>query len=312
MASTSPVELLTTYGPHRDASAPVLSFEESRDYCRRLAASHYENFVVASWLLPRELRPHFHAVYAYCRWADDLADEAGSPEECLRLLDWWHNELRECYQGRLQHPVFIALRETIDEFKIPEQPFADLIDAFRQDQLVQRYATFDKLLDYCTRSANPVGRLVLYLGRCANPELIAWSDSICTGLQLANFWQDVARDWDKGRIYLSQETSDRFGCGDTPWNERRATPEFRAALEYEVDRAERYLLDGLPLVEAVTPELCGDVWLFVQGGLRILKHIRAQQFDVWTRRPKVAKFEQLGLLLGCLRRNWFRSKGRRS
>jgi phytoene/squalene synthetase len=151
----------------------------------------------------------------------------------------------------------------------------------------------------------------LYLGECAQEPLIALSDSICTGLQLANFWQDVARDWDKGRIYLPRETAERFGCGNQPWTERRATSEFRAALAYEVERAERYLLDGLPLVERVAPALRGDVWLFVQGGLRILKHIRAQQFDVWSRRPKVTKLEQLGLLAGCVWRNTFRRGGQR-
>lgn len=303
MASLAPVDLLPIYGPHVLPDRPAATLEESLLYCRQLAQQHYENFVVASWLLPRELRPHFYAVYAYCRWADDLADEAGSPEECLRLLDWWHHELQECYRGRVRHPVFVALYETVTEFEIPISPFADLLDAFRQDQLVRRYATFDKLLDYCSRSANPVGRIVLHLGRCYDHARGRLSDSICTGLQLANFWQDVARDWDKGRVYLPSETLQRFRCDDQPWVARRATDEFRAALRFEVDRAEMFLRAGLPLVGAVPRALRGDVWLFAQGGLRILQHIRRQQFDVWSVRPRVTKAEQLRLLVGCVWRN---------
>src|SRR5438128_3566264 len=171
------------------------SLTEARAYCGRLARNHYENFSVASVLLPRRLLGHFHAIYAYCRWADDLGDETGGGPEALALLGWWRDELLRCYDRRPTHPVMIALRPTIDRFRIPPEPFLDLLRAFEQDQKVKRYETLEQLLDYCRCSANPVGRLVLYVCRAHDAERVALSDAICTGLQLANFWQDVARDF---------------------------------------------------------------------------------------------------------------------
>ncbi|HWA96936.1 MAG TPA: squalene synthase HpnC [Pirellulales bacterium] len=280
------------------------SLAESREYCRRLARSHYENFTVASWLLPRKIRPHFYAIYAYCRIADDLADETGDPQQSLTLLDDWQRQLQECYVGRADHPVFVALSETIGEFAIPIEPFLDLLDAFRQDQRSTRYETFDELLEYCRRSANPVGRLVLYLGHACALENVALADSICTGLQLANFWQDVARDFDRGRVYFPRSTRQQFGYTDAMLAGRVFNPQFREALTFEVDRAEQYLRSGLPLVARVPRWLAGDVWLFVHGGLRILQHIRNLDYDVWTTRPIVGRREQCGLLLGYLIRRF--------
>lgn len=273
------------------------SLAESQAYCRQLAQSHYENFRVASWLLPRELRQHFYHAYAYCRWSDDLADETEGGAASLALLDWWEDELRDCYRGRASHPVFVALRETIDEFAIPMEPFADLLVAFRQDQVTTRYTDRQQLLEYCRYSANPVGRLVLHLGRCATARHCELADSICSGLQLANFWQDVARDWQMGRRYLPAATMRAHGVTDAMFASARATPEFRAALADEVAQAEQMLLAGAPLVGLMPAALRLDVWLFVQGGLAILQKIRRQQFDVWSARPALSKREHLWLLV---------------
>lgn len=298
---------LRRYGPEapaaQSAANRILSAPEARAYCRRLALTHYENFRVASWLLPRALRTHFYHVYAYCRWADDLADETGDPARSLQLLDWWQAQLIACYAGQVRHPVFIALAETIREFDIPSEPFLDLLTAFRQDQHVTRYETFDDLLGYCRNSANPVGRLILYLGRCHDDAKGQLSDSVCTGLQLANFWQDVANDWDRGRIYLPLADCRSFGYNEGDFAVRRSSTEFRRLLQFEVDRAERWLREGLPLVDEMPGRLRGDVWLFVHGGLKILERIRELDYDVWKRRPKVSRLDQLRLLIGCLSRS---------
>lgn len=269
------------------------SLTESQRYCRQLARGHYENFVVASLLLPRRMRQHFYNVYAYCRWSDDLADEAPDPSTSLRLLDWWEAELRACYQGIARHPVFVALAETIEIFAIPIEPLARLLTAFRRDQRQRAYASRADLLDYCTGSADPVGELILYLGKCHRDDTLRLSNSICTGLQLANFWQDVARDWQMGRRYLPDETLRQFGCDVAVFEQRRATPEFRAALAAEVEQAQSLLTSGLALVDLVPRELKLDVWLFAQGGLAVLQKIRDLNYDVWSRRPTVSKWRQL-------------------
>jgi squalene synthase HpnC len=299
---------LARYGPAAEgfaATTAVPTLDDSRAYCRRLARTHYENFRVASWLLPRTLRAHFYHIYAYCRWADDLADETGDRARSLGLLEWWEKQLLACYAGQCRHPVFVALGETIREYEIPPQPFLDLLTAFRQDQRVDRYETFDDLLGYCRNSANPVGRLVLYLGRSHDEFRGRLSDSVCTGLQLANFWQDVANDWLRRRLYLPLADCRRFGYNEADLDSRTATAEFRRLLAFEVERAEAWLREGLPLVERVPAALGADVWLFVHGGLRILERIRAIDYDVWARRPKVSRFDQARLLAGCLwRRTW--------
>lgn len=302
---------LATLGPQA-RPAPPCTLDAARAYCRRLARAHYENFTVASRLLPRALRQHFYHVYAYCRWADDLADEIGNAGQSLELLDWWESQLDATYAGRPEHPVFVALAETIATFDLPRQPLADLLSAFRQDQHPRRYASFAELLDYCRRSANPVGRIVLYLGRCHDEPRGHLADSVCTGLQLANFWQDVARDYERGRVYLPRETCAQFGYDDADLARRAASPAFRQVLAHEVARAEQYLRAGLPLVERVSASLRGDVWLFIQGGLRILQHIRRCDYDVWSRRPEVSRLDKLCLLAGCVwrGRRWLRIGGR--
>ena len=288
-----------------DGSGPVFeapSLGDANAYCRTLATGHYENFPLVSWLLPRGLHQHFYNVYAFCRWADDLGDEIGDTERALELLGWWRRELAECYAGRCRHPVFVALRPTIDEFQIPEQPFADLISAFEQDQRILEYDTRDQVLDYCTRSANPVGRIVLHLCRQVSEQTFAWSDSICTGLQLANFWQDVNRDLDIKRIYLPKEDRDRFGVTREDLLARRTTDAFVELMKYEVDFARRLLESGLPLVEVLPGPLQIDIELFARGGLRILQRIEQLDYRVLETRPVVTKFDAVRMLASCLLR----------
>ncbi len=305
MSSATVIEQLSTYGPAVDRAGSTPSLVEARKYCRRLAETHYENFTVASWLLPVALRPHFHAIYAYCRWADDLADETGDPELSLQLLDWWESELTDCYAGRVSHPVFVALWSTISEYRIPIEPFRDLLTAFRQDQYRNRYQTFNELLEYCRNSANPVGRLVLYLGRCVNEETLRLSDSICTGLQLANFWQDVARDWDRGRVYLPLDDCQTAGYSSAMFERREYNANFRELLSAEVARTEAMLRSGEPLVRLVPAELSIDIALFIRGGLAICEAIRRQNYDVWSKRPTVGKLAKVRLLAGA----WWQSRG---
>ncbi|MEE8450841.1 MAG: squalene synthase HpnC [Thermoguttaceae bacterium] len=294
---------LQQYGPQSASQRPPTP-AAARRYCCRLARRHYENFTVATRLLPRELRQHFCNVYAYCRWADDLADETGDSDESLELLAWWEGELRDCYGGTTRHPVFVALADTIAKFEIPIEPFADLLVAFRQDQRVRRYERFEQLLEYCRYSANPVGRLVLYLGRCHTPGLVRWSDSICTGLQLANFWQDVARDFDSGRIYLPQADCRRFGYDEAQFSRREPNEAFRRLLAAQVERADGLLREGMPLIAQVSSELRLSVALFLHGGLAILDAIRRQDYDVWTVRPTLSKMEKLRIVAGC----WWRHR----
>jgi squalene synthase HpnC len=298
---------LQRHGP-KTRQPRKLTLPQSRRYCQRLARTHYENFTVASRLLPRHLRQHFANVYAYCRWADDLADETAEKAESLALLDWWEEQLEDCYRGRTRHPVFTALAETIRQFEIPRDPLADLLSAFRQDQSVARYETFNALLDYCRRSANPVGRLVLYLGRCHQGARLDLSDSICTGLQLANFWQDVARDAALGRVYLPVDHLRRFGYDETMLQAQEVNAEFCRLMAFEVEEAEARLERGRPLVKMLPDDLQLPVALFIQGGLAVLAAIRRRNYDVWNGRPVVGRLDKLRILARCwwgLRRGTF-------
>jgi squalene synthase HpnC len=276
-------------------TAPTL--EEARAYCRRLAESHYENFHVATWFLPARLRPHFYSIYAYCRIADDLGDEVGDHAAALALLNLWGRELDACYEGRARHPVFVALAETIRACAIPKEPFADLLTAFRQDQTVSRYETMEDVLGYCRFSANPVGRLVLYVCDEVNEENFRLSDSTCSALQLANFWQDVRVDFAKDRVYLPQADMRRFGVSDATIAEGVVTPEFRALLQYEVGAARSLFEEGLPLIGRVRRLLAVDLDLFSRGGLEILRAIESREFDVLSGRPAIAKGAKLALAL---------------
>lgn len=305
---------LSKWGP--DARTPPLSVSEAESYCATLAGSHYENFPVLTRFVPRSMRPHFASVYAYCRWADDLADEVGDPVRSLELLAWWRELLADCFDCSVPpttHPVFTALHGTINACAIPQQPFADLISAFEQDQTVHRYETFDELRDYCRRSADPVGRLVLYVIGEARPEYFDWSDAICTGLQLANFWQDVARDHDIGRVYLPAEDRRRFGYSDDDLAERRENEAFRALMKFEVDRAEAFLVSGLPLADALGGRFGAVIDLYARGGLRILERIRGMDYRVLGHRPTVTRLDGVRLIVGTLGRTLARTVvGRRT
>jgi squalene synthase HpnC len=278
---------------------------EAREYCRRLARSHYENFSVASWFLPERLRQHFFNVYAYCRISDDLGDEVGDTVRSLQLLDEWETELNACYDGHPRHPVFVALAETVRKFEIPKHEFADLLTAFRQDQSITRYETFDDLLGYCRFSANPVGHLVLYLCGYRDPERQQLSDYTCTALQLANFWQDVSADFAKGRIYLPLEDLRRFGVNEQTIRDRENTSAFREMIKFEVERAGEWFRQGLPLSAKVNRELAIDIELFSRGGQEILKAVERQNYAVLGRRPAISKTRKLALIaraaLGKLR-----------
>jgi squalene synthase HpnC len=289
---------LARLGPER-SYAPV-SLGVARSYCGRLTRRHYENFSVASVLLPRRLLPHFHSIYAYCRWADDLADEVGGGRRALDLLRWWREELLWCYNGTPHHPVMVALRPTIRRFGIPPRPFLELLFAFEQDQLQKHYQTFEQLLGYCRYSANPVGHLVLYLCESYDARRAALSDHVCTALQLANFWQDVGRDLDIGRVYLPEAERRRFGYTDEDLHERRFTPAFADLLRYLVERTRDLFHRGLPLVDLMPADVRPDVELFVRGGLSILRKIEAQGYDVWRARPALAKWEKAALVAGVM------------
>lgn len=286
---------------------------EGRAYTRWLATSHYENFHVVSLLLPKRLHQDFYNVYAYCRWADDLADEIADPAESLRLLAWWRAELDGLYQGRATHPVFAALASTITQYGIPRQPFADLIDAFVQDQTVTRYRNWEELFAYCRNSANPVGRLVLYLAGFSDAPRQQLSDATCTALQLANFWQDVTVDLRKGRVYIPLEVMERHGYTLEELFARSFTPAFAAVMREITARARQLFLQGLPLAGMVDRRLAIDLDLFSRGGMRVLHKIQQQGYDVLAVRPAISSMERLGLLLASVARVAFSTlSGRRA
>ena len=280
------------------------TLEEARAYCKRLAETHYENFHVASWFLPKALRPHFHSIYAYCRISDDLGDEVGDADAALALLDLWGGELDACYEGRARHPVFVALHETIRRCSIPKEPFADLLVAFRQDQTVTRFPSMQDVFAYCRYSANPVGRLVLYACGEVSPDTMTekfrLSDATCTALQLANFWQDVRVDYTKGRVYLPQQDMQRFGASEAMIAEGAPTREFRELIKYEVEFARGLFEQGLPLIGMVHRELALDLDLFSRGGMEILGAIERQNYDVLSARPAISKGTKLQLAMRAL------------
>jgi len=295
-------EDLRQWGPENSVREPP-SLAEAEAYCRRLALKHYENFPVLSWSLPRTQRQAFANIYAWCRWADDLADEVESPERSTQLLCWWRKQLTDCYAGDVKHPVLVALEPTIAQFKIPPQPFEDLISAFEQDQRVTHYETFTELHDYCRGSANPVGRLVLHVCGRHFSENLGWSDSVCTGLQLANFWQDVARDAEMGRVYLPREDCERFGYTAADLGQRIANQAFADLMRFQIERARGFLYAGLPLVGQMPGRLQLAIDLFARGGLRILDKADAIGFRLWEQRPVLGKLDVLALSCQCIARS---------
>jgi squalene synthase HpnC len=284
----------------RAAMSRDWELDESLAYTRALATGHYENFHVVSFLLPRHLHQDFYNVYSFCRWADDLGDEIGDPAESLRLLSWWRSLTEKMYAGEAAHPVFVALSGTVARHELPREPFLNLIRAFEQDQTVTRYRDYAALHEYCVYSANPVGRLVLYLCGYRDQERQRLSDFTCTALQLANHWQDVSVDLQKGRIYLPLDTLEQQGSGEHDVVEHRATPQFRAAMKELVEHARGLFEQGLPLCRMVDRRLSLDLELFSRGGLAILDKIERRGYDVLSARPRITKPERVGLLLRTL------------
>jgi squalene synthase HpnC len=275
---------------------------EAQAWCRNLASTHYENFHVATFFLPRRVRPHFESIYAYCRVADDLGDEVADPVVATRLLDTWGAMLVECYETpeRSMHPVFVALDETIRACHPPRQLFLDLLHAFRMDQVKTKYETWDELLEYSHYSANPVGRLVLWVCGYREESLALLSDKVCTALQLANFWQDVVEDAERGRRYLPADAMREYGVEEGQIEGRVFTPEFRAMVENLVIRTRAMLLEGGAISQRVDKELAVTLDLFRKGGEAILNGITAQDFDVLRGRPVVTRTKKLALLMEAL------------
>jgi squalene synthase HpnC len=306
MATLFPKDFVEAHG----TEFPPWTLEDSLAYCRRLSGAHYENFHVASLLLPKRLHQDFFNVYAYCRWSDDLGDEFGDPQRSLELLAWWRDELDAMYEGRAGHPVFVALKTSVEKHAIPKEPFADLIRAFVQDQTKNRYQTYDEVLDYCVYSANPVGRLVLHLCGYADAERIRLADETCTALQLANHWQDVRRDYDdRNRIYLPADVLQAHGGSlemlEADLKLGRAGEIVKKALADLVRRAQLLFEQGLPLADTLDRRLAIDIELFSRGGMAILDKIRRQDYDPIRSRPRVGKAERVGLLLRVVgRRLW--------
>lgn len=264
--------------------------------CEKMANTHYENFPVASVLLPKKLRPHVAAVYAFARTADDYADEARYSEVRMAKLKTWEQKLSDLSEERAPtHPVFIALAQTLKEFNIPVQYFHDLLTAFKMDVVVSRYKTFDQVLGYCKYSANPVGRIMLHLFGLPVPKLMEYSDSICTGLQLANFWQDVAVDVEKNRVYLPQEDMLKFGYTESFLFEKKYSDQFKRLMAFQVERTEAIFREGKKLLPSLRGRFGFEIRLTWLGGMTILKKIRQANGNVFDHRPQLTKMDFITL-----------------
>ncbi len=279
------------------AFAPMTDPVEARQYTWRLAHEHYENFTVVSRLAPKALRQDFCNIYAFCRTADDLGDEVGDTQLALQYLADFRQQTEDCYTGNTRTAVFTALAETIRRHDIPRQPFLDLISAFEQDQRINRYETFDQVVDYCTRSADPVGRLVLYLAGYRDTQRQVLSDKTCTALQLANFWQDVRRDiLERNRIYLPTDSMRQFNVDEQQIRAGRCDDNYRALLKFEVDRCQALFDQGHALLTLINTQLRSQISLFSRGGEAVLEAIRRQNYDTLSHRPALSKPQKLGLM----------------
>jgi squalene synthase HpnC len=278
------------------------TLEEARAWCHTLATTHYENFHVATFFLPKRLRPHFDSVYAFCRVSDDLGDEVADTTTALRLLQTWDRMLDQCYDAPhlSRHPVFIALHPTIEACDLPRSLFHDLLRAFIQDQIKTHYETWDEAVEYSRYSANPVGRLVLMICGYRDEQRALLSDKICTALQFANFWQDCVRDSDIPRRYIPAEYLRRFNVDEAQIAGRVFTPEFAAMMQSLVSRTRDMLAQGAPISRTVDPDLRVTLDLFRKGGEAILDGIAAQDYDVLRGRPVVTRRKKAALLLGAL------------
>lgn len=312
--SVSITQELEIFGPDRCRS---LSVEQASQWCRRLARGHYENFSVLSRLVPADRRDDFAAVYAFCRWADDLGDEIGDAERSLELLGWWRHELEQCFAGEPRHPVFVALHPVVQRHDLPIKPFDDLIRAFEQDQTVTRYETWDEVIGYCRLSADPVGRLVLMVcGQPRTDELFECSDAACTALQLTNHWQDVKRDiLERDRIYIPRAAIDEVGIDDFEDRLRRSAKqgyavdtsfleETRQVVRACVDKTWPLFQRGEKLLAMLDRRTRPLVWLFNQGGMSVLSKIELWNFETALHRPKLTAVRKLSLIT----RAWLQTK----
>jgi hydroxysqualene synthase len=270
-------------------------------FCEKLARDHYENFPVASLLVPREKRRHVYAIYAFARIADDYADEPGlTLAERVDSLSVWDEQLIDAYRGHAHHPVFVALRETVDRFEIPIDLFQRLLKAFRSDVTTHRYESFDDVLGYCENSANPIGRLLLLLFNYRSETTMEYSDSICTALQLTNFWQDVTVDLEKDRVYIPLDDIREFGYSEEELLSLHCSQSFRDLMCYEVERTEQMFQDGRPLIRTVGSDLRTELRLTWKGGMHILNKIQRNNFDVLSQRPALSKWDKTVILLSSL------------
>lgn len=271
---------------------------EAYRHCQWLAFRHYENFPVASWLIPRAMRPHVAAIYAFARTADDFADETKDPGQALRHLGQWGEQLERCAAGAADHPVFVALADTIRAYELPIQLFRDLLTAFTRDVTVTRYATWDDLLArYCRYSANPVGRLVLLLFGYRDPMLHDLSDQICTALQLTNFWQDLGVDLAKGRIYVPQDAMARYGVTEPEFLQQRVDDRFRRLMAHAADVTEQLFQQGSPLPSRVRGRLSWELRATWLGGMTVLRRVRAVGYDTFRHRPTLTWWDTLRIAL---------------
>lgn len=312
------IQELDRFGPDR---CETLGYDDASAYAQALVRRQYENFTVVSWLLPRRLRGDFAHVYAFCRWADDLGDEAGDAQRSTELLGWWRRELAACYAGEPRHPVFVALRPTIQRHDIPAKPFEDLIDAFEQDQRTNRYATWDQGTDYCTRSANPVGRLVLYLCGYRDEERQRLSDATCTALQLVNFWQDVRRDIiERDRIYVPADALARHGLthddlvahvrGEQLMTPRQRTA-YRATIAELLNGTWPLFREGRRLWPLIGRDLRLSICLFTLGGEAVMRRIERMGYDTLDQRPALSKSTKARLMMKAAVRRFYAGKRHR-
>jgi phytoene synthase len=288
-------------GPLDPPAAAAPSLRQARDFCARLTRAHYENFPVASRLVPRAIRPAIQAIYAFARLADDFADEETHEGHRLERLDEWGAMLEDCFRGRAIHPVFVALRDAVQRHGLPPEPFRDLLAAFRMDVTTRRHPDFASLLRYCRLSANPVGRLVLHLFGHHDPVLIGRSNALCTALQLTNHWQDVAIDLARDRIYLPADDRDRLGVTEEEMRDGRVTDRFRALMLEQIERTRALYAAARPLCDAVRGRLRLELRMTWMGGGRILEEIEAAGCDVFKRRPTLGLRDALIVLVRALR-----------
>jgi len=278
------------------------TIEQAEKHCSNIARSHYENFVVSNWFTPPEVKQHIENIYAFCRYGDDLGDDAPfPPEQRLQLLNEWESDLKRAaendWNGEPRHPILTAVQRTASYHSIPVEPFIRLIHAFKMDQTKTRYNNWEELREYCIHSADPVGHLFLYVYGHDDEEMRVLADNTCTALQLANHWQDVSRDLEQDRIYVPLDEMEQFGYTLEMYQNREVNEAWRTLIKHQVDRAQKMFDDGRKLWEKVDPRLAVDLRMFTTGGEAVLRSIRKQNYNTFTKRPRVSKLKQVRLFI---------------